>query len=147
MERSHPYRQEYRRTMSAGRGQLTWWVVIVLALLRMAGTVGAHPISISAVAVNVQEDQVLANMKIMLEDLVMYHGLQAGAEQRFTSGDLEQAAARHGHFVQQYFTIHNAAGQPSRGNCCVSITATSLPLECSQPNSWPAMSIIISPSP
>jgi hypothetical protein len=97
--------------MGADRGHLTWLHVIVLALLGMASMVRAHPISMSAVAVNVQADQMLANMKIMLEDLVMYQGLQAGADQRFASEDLKHAAAQHGHFVQQYFTIHDAAGQ------------------------------------
>jgi hypothetical protein len=90
--------------------------MIVLALLCMATMVWAHPISMSAVAVNVQEDRVLANMKIMLEDLVMYHDLQTGAEQYFAAEDLKHAAAQHGHFVQQYFTIHNAAGQPVPGD-------------------------------
>jgi hypothetical protein len=101
--------------MGASRGQLPWWSMIVLALLCLASTVWAHPISMSAVAVNVQEEQVLANMKIMLEDLVMYHGLQAGAEQRFASDDLKQAAAKHAHFVRHYFTIQNADGQPVPG--------------------------------
>ena len=101
--------------MGACRGHLTWLSVLVLALLGMPSTVWAHPISMSAVAVNVQADQVLANMKIMLEDLVMYHGLQAGADQRFASEDLRHAAAQHGHFVRQYFTIHDAAGQPVPG--------------------------------
>jgi hypothetical protein len=101
--------------MGAGRGQLAWLSLIFLALLGTPSTVRAHPISMSAVAVNVQAEQVLANMKIMLEDLVMYHGLQAGAEQRFASEDLKHAAAQHGHFVQRYFTIHDAAGQPVPG--------------------------------
>jgi hypothetical protein len=89
--------------------------MIVLALLGIASTVWAHPISMSAVAVNVRADRVLANMKIMLEDLVMYHGLQAGVEQRFSAEDLKHAAAQHGHFVLRYFTIHDAAGQPIPG--------------------------------
>ena len=91
---------------------MTWCNGIVLALLGLASIGGAHRISMSAVAVNVQENRVLANMKIMLEDLVMYHGVQAGAAQRFAAEDLKHAAAQHGQFVQQYFTLHNAAGQP-----------------------------------
>jgi len=40
------------------------WIMAALALALIASNVWAHPISMSAVAVNVQEAKILANMKI-----------------------------------------------------------------------------------
>lgn len=101
--------------MNATNRYRTMSGVILLALLWSPGTLPAHPISMSAVAVNVQENQVLANMKIMLEDLVLYQGLQAGSDQRFAVEDLQGAAEQHGRFVQQYFMLHDATGQAIPG--------------------------------
>jgi hypothetical protein len=46
--------------------------------------VHAHPISMSSVAVNVRPDRLLVNMKIMLEDLVMYQELGTGPEELYS---------------------------------------------------------------
>ena len=108
--------------------QHTRGIMITLALACIVSRAWAHPISMSAVAVNMQKDKILANMKIMLEDLVMYHGLQAGEDQRFAMADLKQAAARHQDFVLQYFTIRNAAGQPVPGQV-VRLDTAAIPVE------------------
>ena len=46
----------------------------------------------SNAAANVREDEVLVELRIMLEDLVMFHGLKANAETIFKADDLRQAA-------------------------------------------------------
>jgi hypothetical protein len=89
--------------------------MVMLVLVLIASRGWAHPISVSSVAVNVREDKVLANMKIMLEDLVLYHQLTAGPEQRCAADDLKQAADIHQQFLLQYFTIHDVTGHPVPG--------------------------------
>lgn len=84
---------------------------VVLMLMVCASSGVAHPISLSAAAVNIREDKALVNLKIMLEDLVLYHNLQAGADERFPYDDLVAAAQKHRDFVLAYFTVRDAAGE------------------------------------
>ncbi len=76
----------------------------------------AYPISMSAAAVNVKEDRILINLKIMLEDLVMYHNLQTGSDDRFSHADLVQAAERHRRFILDYFSLRDAQGERLSGD-------------------------------
>jgi hypothetical protein len=69
-----------------------------------------HPISISAVAVNVRKDDLMANMKIMLEDLVLYNSLQAGEDDRYAREDLVRAAENHGDFLLKGFAVRDSEG-------------------------------------
>ena len=88
---------------------------VVFLLLSFASGLQAHPISMSAAAVNAQPDEILVNLKIMLEDLVMYHGLQSGANERFSHADLTRAAEQHRAFILKYFAIRDARGELLNG--------------------------------
>ena len=55
----------------------------------------AHPISMSHGVVNVREGETLAALKIMLEDLVMFHGLKPDKSTRYAAQDLQKAALKH----------------------------------------------------
>jgi hypothetical protein len=70
----------------------------------------AHPISISHAVVNVREAEALVELKIMLEDLVMFHGLKADKTTRFAAKDLRKAAVKHQQFLADFFTIRDANG-------------------------------------
>lgn len=103
----HPVARRFHPILQVG--------TLTLALALLATTVRAHPISLSAVAVNVRADRALAHVRIMLEDLVLYHRLEAGPEQRFAADTLRQAADKHQQFLLQYFTVRDADGQLLHG--------------------------------
>ena len=90
-------------------------ILAVLLLCLCASLLQAHPISMSAAAVNVQTDEILVNLKIMLEDLVMYHSLQSGPDERFSHAHLSRAAEQHRAFISKYFAIRDAQGELLNG--------------------------------
>jgi hypothetical protein len=87
----------------------------MLAWLGAVVSAGAHPISMSNAMANVREDEVLVELRIMLEDLVMFHNLKANAETIFKADDLRQAAEKHEAFLLKYFTVRDAEGQLLEG--------------------------------
>ena len=64
----------------------------------------------SHAVVNVREDEALVELKIMLEDLVMFHGLKADKTTLFAAKDLRQAAVKHRKFLIDFFTVRDANG-------------------------------------
>jgi len=78
-------------------------------------TAAAHPISLSAALVDVRENQVTAEVEIMLEDLVLYQQIPLGEEYQFAAADLRQAAEKHGAFVLKYFAVRDAEGRRLTG--------------------------------
>ena len=72
---------------------------------------GAHPISMSNGVANVREDEVLVELRIMLEDLVLFHSLKADAKTIFNANDLRQAAEKHDDFLLKHFTIRDGDGR------------------------------------
>ncbi len=82
--------------------------ILATALLTVSAV--AHPISMSHAVVNVRETEALVELKIMLEDLVMFHGLKADKTTRFAAKDLRQAAVKHRKFLADFFTIRDANG-------------------------------------
>ena len=75
-----------------------------------AFSTGAHPISMSNAVANVRGDEVLLELKIMLEDLVLFHGLKADAKTIFNADDLRKAAEKHDEFLLKHFTIRDGEG-------------------------------------
>ena len=83
-------------------------ITAILAMLALS--VVAHPISMSHAVVNVREGETLAELKIMLEDLVMFHGLKADKSTRFSAKDLRAASVKHRKFLIEFFTVRDANG-------------------------------------
>ena len=54
--------------------------VIALAYFCVAASAVAHPISMSNTVANCRENEVLVEMRVMLEDLVLFHGLKANSD-------------------------------------------------------------------
>ena len=87
------------------------YCIALLIIIITSYNVFAHPISLSSVAVNVKKNKILANMKIMLEDLVLYNGLKLNVENHcFTYSDLNNAAKTHSDFLLKYFTLRDREG-------------------------------------
>jgi hypothetical protein len=80
-----------------------------------AFSAGAHPISMSHAVANVRGDEVLLELKIMLEDLVLFHALKADAKTIFNAGDLRKAAEKHDEFLLKHFTIRDGEGRLLEG--------------------------------
>ena len=64
---------------------------------------------------NVREDEVLVELRIMLEDLVLFHSLKADAKTIFNAKDLREAAVKHDKFLLKYFSLRDADGKLLKG--------------------------------
>ena len=84
------------------------WLVFALSAI-------AHPISMSNAVANVREDEVLVELRIMLEDLVLFHSLKADAKTIFKAKDLREAAEKHDEFLLKYFSLRDADGKLLKG--------------------------------
>ena len=81
----------------------------------LAISAAAHPISMSNAVTNVREDEVLVELRIMLEDLVLFHSLKANSETIFKAADLRKAAVKHDAFLLKYFSIRGEEGELLKG--------------------------------
>ena len=84
------------------------WMVLAISAI-------AHPISMSNAVANVREDEVLVDLRIMLEDLVLFHSLKADSETIFKAADLRKAAEKHDAFLLKYFSIRGGEGELLKG--------------------------------
>ena len=64
---------------------------------------------------NVREDEVLVELRIMLEDLVLFHSLKADAQTLFKAEDLRKAAVSHDLFLLKNFTLRDGNGEVFKG--------------------------------
>jgi len=64
---------------------------------------------------NAREDEVLVELRIMLEDLVLFHSLKADPKTIFNAGDLRKAAVKHDEFLLKHFTIRDGDGNLLEG--------------------------------
>ncbi len=91
---------------------MSCWSIGLLLLLPWAF---GHPISLSSAIVEVSEHQVRVELQIMLEDLVLYHGLAADGEMNYSASELKAAADKHQEFLLKYFSIYDGDGQRLEG--------------------------------
>ena len=64
---------------------------------------------------NVREDEALVELRIMLEDLVLFHSLKADAQTLFKAEDLRKAAVSHDSFLLKHFTLRDGNGEVFKG--------------------------------
>ena len=55
-----------------------------------------------------QPDRVLVEMRVMLEDLVLFHGLKPDNDTVYSAEDLRAAAKKHEAFLLKHFAIRDA---------------------------------------
>ncbi|MGY8686785.1 MAG: hypothetical protein ACKVHP_03465 [Verrucomicrobiales bacterium] len=65
--------------------------------------------------VDVLRGKVAVSLSVMLEDLVLFHGLKASSQASYSAGDLRQAALDHQVFLLKYFSIRDAEGNRLTG--------------------------------
>jgi hypothetical protein len=81
----------------------------------VATSVVAHPISMSNTLADCREDEVRVTLRVMLEDLVLFHGLKANSETIFSAADLRAAAKKHEAFLLKHFSVRDGQGQSLKG--------------------------------
>ena len=64
---------------------------------------------------NVREDEVLVELRIMLEDLVLFHSLKADSKTIFNAKDLREAAVKHDKFLLKHFSLRGEDGKLLKG--------------------------------
>jgi len=62
-----------------------------------------------------REDEVRVTLRVMLEDLVLFHGLKANSETIFSAADLRAAAKKHEAFLLKHFSVRDGQGQSLKG--------------------------------
>ena len=62
-----------------------------------------------------REDAVLVTLRVMLEDLVLFHGLKANSDTIFNADDLRAAAKKHEAFLLKHFSVRDGEGQSLEG--------------------------------
>ena len=86
-----------------------------MAWFCVATSVVAHPISMSNTLADCREDEVRVTLRVMLEDLVLFHGLKANSETIFSAADLRAAAKKHEAFLLKHFSVRDGQGQSLKG--------------------------------
>lgn len=88
---------------------LAYWGYIALHSITIE--CNAHPISMSDAVVNVKPTAVTVDLQVMVEDLVLYHELQAGEDKAIAQADILAAAKKHKKFVLDGLHIIGPDGQ------------------------------------
>ena len=86
-----------------------------MAWFCVATSVVSHPISMSNTLADCREDEVRVTLRVMLEDLVLFHGLKANSETIFSAADLRAAAKKHEAFLLKHFSVRDGQGQSLKG--------------------------------
>ena len=95
-------------------------------LIRVFGVIGSltvglvhslvgHPISLSTAVADIYPDHLQVELRILVEDLVLYHQLKADGEQKVSREDLMTASELHRSFLKQYFRVFLKDGEPLPG--------------------------------
>ena len=82
-------------------------VYVFIGLLAMGSvhSLLGHPISLSTAVADIYPDHLQVELRILVEDLVLYHQLKADGEQTVSREDLITASQSHRSFLKQYFRV------------------------------------------
>ncbi len=94
--------------------EILCFLLMVVSLWRPLESM-AHPISMSTAVADIYEDHVQIELRILTEDLMFYHSLEADKNQVLTHQDLVKAADAHRSFLSRYFRVFNKDGQAYDG--------------------------------
>lgn len=97
---------EYR-----GRALILWFC----GMLASETPVLAHPISLTDSVVDVQKDRVDIELKVLVEDLVLYYAVSADENDVYRFASLEEAAQSHRNFVLDGLKLLNGRGTELEG--------------------------------
>ena len=89
--------------------------VIGLLTMGLVHSLVGHPISLSTAVADIFPDHLQVELRILVEDLVLYHQLKADGEQTVSREDLMTASELHRSFLKQYFRVFLKDGEPLPG--------------------------------
>ena len=89
--------------------------VIGLLTMGLVHSLVGHPISLSTAVADIYTDHLQVELRILVEDLVLYHQLKADGEQTVSREDLMTASELHRSFLKQYFRVFLKDGEPLPG--------------------------------
>ena len=72
-------------------------------LLCSSSRIVAHPISMSTAVADIYQDRVQVELRILTEDLMFYHSIEADGDQLLSRKNLLEAAEAHRAFLKKYF--------------------------------------------
>ncbi len=82
----------------------------VLGCLLTGSVVCAHPLSMSSAEIDITRTNITVRLKVLAEDLVLFHDLQADADTRVSAPALRSAAHMHEAFVRQNLHLRGTTG-------------------------------------
>ncbi len=88
---------------------------VLLAAIFGVSTLNAHPVSLSATLLHVDEDKIHAEIAIMVEDLYMYHELSAGSDFMVPRDAILEKGMDHKDFLRRYYHIRDRDGRRIEG--------------------------------
>lgn len=91
------------------------WIFAAVVWAWSVGSLFSHPISMSSVIADIGEESIQVEMRILVEDLALYHELSTGDDLIYKAENLKQAAKDHEEFLLKYFVIRNFDGQRLEG--------------------------------
>ena len=99
-----------RRSRSGTRalGLLRALAVIVAAPFLGRG----HPLSMSSAVVDVYPDRMALELRVLVEDLVLYYDLEPEEDKTYSAEALRERAEAHKELIQKYFVIRDVEGDP-----------------------------------
>ncbi|MGA0436807.1 MAG: hypothetical protein ACO3PO_04480 [Limisphaerales bacterium] len=89
--------------------------VIGLWAMGLVHSLVGHPISLSTAVADIYPDHLQVELRILVEDLVLFHQLKANGEQTVSREDLTTASELHRSFLKQYFRVFLKDGEPLPG--------------------------------
>ena len=89
--------------------------VIASLTMGLVHSLVGHPISLSTAVADIYPDHLQVELRILVEDLVLYHQLKADGEQTVSREDLMTASELHRSFLKQYFRVFLKDGAPLPG--------------------------------
>ena len=101
------------RARRIGRRTLAGLVALVFAGL--AWRADAHPISLTSVFVNVEDDRITAELNMLVEDLILYYWMETDDDFRFPTDALKEQAREHREFLMRYFQLRDRDGNRFEG--------------------------------
>jgi hypothetical protein len=111
-----------RITAFDGRHEQAWnpvllsrFITIILLVFLATIPVAAHPISMTTAEAEVKADSIRVTMRVMVEDLVLFHALKSNGTQRYAAEDLRRAAGDHRDFIMKFFSIRDSKGNAIGG--------------------------------
>lgn len=101
---------------------------IACVLLKSFSAASAHPISLTEAVVDVRKDRVEVELKVLVEDLVLYHAVSADEKDVYSSAALKEAARTHCNFVLDGLRLLDDRGNDLDGHS-IAIDTSQLPSE------------------